>query len=648
MLRLRTSLACSFVVLAAACGSASSGGGDVPAQSSFPGGSTAGNVELAKNTQVLSQALADSVKVTPTQLTFPSGGEGLLSKKAGDILVSDRQAASGSGQNPNGFLRKVKSVSQTAEGVVVLTEAATLQESFQKLAFAAKITGPALSATGPVAQATHGALAPGLHTQGMGSPINIIDFSGKSIFDLNDTVAIDTVPPKMIDFHAFAKVNKGTLDFTPSWDLGADISGLSINGFHATGTGTLTAALELEAGIKTSTDLDSDSFTKLLAKKIFKSDSNVIANYPMDLGKISVGFISIPVSADFKATLACDFAYGGNVDVVAGANASASITAGVKYEGGKLSPVFDKSGMLMQVGPTWTTSGLVRIKCSITPEFSLKLYDLAAAEIWATGYASVSGSLSCSQATPPVATVAGEAYAGVKSGVHAKVDILGYHFEKSCTLFKLETDHAMFSQTVNLPTLGNKLSSCSGDVTQPPEPTPDPDACFATGGTGVIGGTMGCVNAGHDVPGEWTCDATRYGDCKCDCGCGTDDVDCDAGACATCAHDECTVGDPLGPQCSPCAKQMCDADPYCCGQYWGASCIEQMKTVCGKTCPLRRRTTMRTWRHLLVDRRGANMVEYILLVGVVALLSVTAFKYFSGKVWDKTTKQGEEVTHIGN
>jgi pilus assembly protein Flp/PilA len=57
---------------------------------------------------------------------------------------------------------------------------------------------------------------------------------------------------------------------------------------------------------------------------------------------------------------------------------------------------------------------------------------------------------------------------------------------------------------------------------------------------------------------------------------------------------------------------------------------------------------MSTWRHLLADKRGANMVEYILLVGVVALLSVTAFKYFSGKVWDKTTKQGEEVTHIGN
>jgi hypothetical protein len=586
MLRLRTSIAGSLVVLAAACGSASSGGGDVPAQNAFPAGTGSGTVELAKNTQVLSQALSDSVKVTATDLTFPSGGDALLSKKPGDILVSDRQTAGSSGKNPNGFLRKVKSVTKTADGVVISTEAATLQESFQRLAFAAKITGPKLNAAGPVAQAQH--LAPGLHPQGGGNPINIIDFSGKSLFDLNESIAIDTVPPKMIDFHAFAKVNKGSLDFTPSWDLGADISGLSINGFHATGTGTLTAALELEAGIKTSTDLDSDSFTKLLAKKIFKSDSNVIADYPIDLGKIGVGFLSIPVSADFKATLACDFEYGGNVDVVAGANATATVTAGVKYEAGKLSPVFTKDGSFMQVGPTWTTSGLVRIKCAITPDFSVKLYDLAMAEIWATGYASVSGSLSCSQAMPPVATVAGEAYAGLKAGVHAKVDILGYHLDKSCTLFKVETDHASFSQTVNLPTLGNKLASCSGDAKQAPEPDADPDACFATGGTGIIGGTMGCVNAGHDVPGEWTCDATRYGDCKCDCGCGTDDVDCDAGACAKCAHDECTVGDPLGPQCSPCAKQMCDADPYCCGQYWGASCIEQMKTVCGKTCPLPR------------------------------------------------------------
>lgn len=42
------------------------------------------------------------------------------------------------------------------------------------------------------------------------------------------------------------------------------------------------------------------------------------------------------------------------------------------------------------------------------------------------------------------------------------------------------------------------------------------------------------------------------------------------------------------------------------------------------------------------------MVEYIILVGVVALLSVAAFDFFGGRVRNKITKQGETVGNIGN
>ncbi len=55
---------------------------------------------------------------------------------------------------------------------------------------------------------------------------------------------------------------------------------------------------------------------------------------------------------------------------------------------------------------------------------------------------------------------------------------------------------------------------------------------------------------------------------------------------------------------------------------------------------------MKTLKHLARDNRGATMVEYILLVGVVALISISSFKFFSGKVWDRTAKQGETVGSI--
>jgi len=53
-------------------------------------------------------------------------------------------------------------------------------------------------------------------------------------------------------------------------------------------------------------------------------------------------------------------------------------------------------------------------------------------------------------------------------------------------------------------------------------------------------------------------------------------------------------------------------------------------------------------KSLIKDNRGANLVEYIILVGVVALLSVAAFKMFGSKVQSKVQDQGSKVDQIGN
>jgi Flp pilus assembly pilin Flp len=46
------------------------------------------------------------------------------------------------------------------------------------------------------------------------------------------------------------------------------------------------------------------------------------------------------------------------------------------------------------------------------------------------------------------------------------------------------------------------------------------------------------------------------------------------------------------------------------------------------------------------DTRGANMVEYIILVGVVALLAIVAFKAFNTSVQSKIKAQGAAVETI--
>lgn len=52
------------------------------------------------------------------------------------------------------------------------------------------------------------------------------------------------------------------------------------------------------------------------------------------------------------------------------------------------------------------------------------------------------------------------------------------------------------------------------------------------------------------------------------------------------------------------------------------------------------------FRKLAQDTRGAGFVEYIILVGVIALLCVAAFRQFGTDVGDKIKTQGGEVKGI--
>lgn len=51
-------------------------------------------------------------------------------------------------------------------------------------------------------------------------------------------------------------------------------------------------------------------------------------------------------------------------------------------------------------------------------------------------------------------------------------------------------------------------------------------------------------------------------------------------------------------------------------------------------------------RNLLKDTRGANLVEYIILVGVVALIAIAGFKIFGTNVTDKINEQADSVGGI--
>lgn len=55
-----------------------------------------------------------------------------------------------------------------------------------------------------------------------------------------------------------------------------------------------------------------------------------------------------------------------------------------------------------------------------------------------------------------------------------------------------------------------------------------------------------------------------------------------------------------------------------------------------------------TLRALAKDTRGAGLVEYIVLVGLIALAAIMGFETFGGAVNERATTLGGKVSGIGN
>ncbi len=526
-------------IVAAACSSS---------PDSSPTPENTGTASLHQGTVVVPQSLADVAKVEATKVTFPASAIATMGMPGkGTVLVSDRQLPGTSGTNPDGFLRKVTSAAQTGDQLVVNTTDATLQDAVDDLDVQATLQVPDLNVDGPATNSQ----SEGIGTMKTGgTTIKLLDYSGTKLVDYSANVTLPN--QKTVGFNAFATVEKGTLTFSPSYDVGIKLGFLKVKEAHAIAKGQLDAELLVDAGVKLNTNLDSQSFTLLVAQQLLKSQTTRIADYKINLGSIKAGPISMPASAQFTADLACEFAWGGGIEVKTGAKASASITAGVKYDGSKFSGVWDKNASFTRLGPDFVADGAVRMRCTITPKFTLNFFGLAMGEVTAQAYAGIGGALTCGGQDAngnKLALLHGDAEAGANATVLAKVNLLGlYKWQKECTLFDVNA-MGQWDRTFTLP--GGSQATCTpaSNYNLPPAPPALPEKCFNDESSANDGGSDG----GGIIPG-------------------------------TCTHDVCTAGDKLGQQCDSCTMAVCAQDPYCCDTYWGLSCFATVEKVCGKKC----------------------------------------------------------------
>jgi hypothetical protein len=548
----------------AACGSSKD---EAPA----PVGS--GGVTVAQGVTILEAKSVDDVTVQADRLVFPRATHAdIASKKAGDVLVGD---AGISPTTPNkwGFLRKVVSVTADGDNYVVVTERADLTDVITEGELSGQLTVPSLQPDDPAASTKT------LGKKG-GSPIKLLDFSGKTLFA--KTGSIEVQPGKTLGYEANVTLTKGTLDFTPTFDVGAKIgkpSGFSLKGVvkeaHAIATGKLDAVAEIDASFKLTGTATGEDVAALIAKKVFNKPTTVIADHKIKLPGLKLGFISVPAHAQFRAVVTCDLKWGGESRVVVGGKASATVSAGARFDGSKISPVWEHSESLEQLGPVWTINHDLGVRCAIIPELRLNLWDVAAGEVVAEAYGALEARATCNSSTL-TGDVSGSAYAGVSARAKAKLDVFGlYKWEKECTLFDMHSPKATFTGSFPL----GKGATCTEVPAAPtPMPTSTPaPSCF---GDSTVSGGEDAGSPGTDAGGADSGSADGGGE-------ETGSVLCD--------HDVCTNGGPLTTGCTKdsqagaCIKAICENDPYCCTTAWSVSCIDKVERgeygCTPRTCP---------------------------------------------------------------
>lgn len=400
---------------------------------------------------------ADQVSVEAGRLLFPlAGNEELLAKKPGDILVGDRQTTPGA-KNPYGFIRKVKTIAQQGDQIVIETEFASLTDAIQRGRVSQQVDFAATTTKGFLGPKDTGGLAGG-QVDITGTVLNA--FSGG----------------------AQAKISQGHLGFNPKMDIGIDIDWFKIKEFHAIASGKLDVALAVE----------------LTATAAAKGEVSfpVFEAPPYPLPPQFIGPIPVVETVNFSVALTCSLSEQGQSSVNVGASSSTSVSVGARYQNGSWSKVAEQSFSWTPIGPELTGKVGIELKCSLQPELSLMFYDVAGPYISMGPYASFSLTV------PPCEW---EIKAGIEGNAGGKVEILEY------TLAQLDLKLFDKSWSLKKGSCGDKdagaEAGCSLNLTAPSGWTCAADKyadCECDCACGIedydcMGQTGVCSDCSHDV-----------------------------------------------------------------------------------------------------------------------------------------------------
>ena len=297
--------------------------------------------EFLDTTTYIKSPQADLVTVEASSLRMPAAEFAeLLSIQPGDAVVGDADADRAD-TNPIGFMRKVVSVSEVGDEIVIETEAATLGDAFElcdmvhtvDLADFADLEFVAEDGTKIAPKSGEGG-EPGAE------PNISFDKSNTVLFEGNGLKATAT---------------KANFQFAPSFNFDLDFSlAKGLKSFSAVATGAQSA--EIEVKLETTQGVEKD-FNKTFSA----------APIPVPIGPITI--MVTP-----RLVLGCGVDIPSGINLKAGMTQGATVAVGMQFvKGDGVSGIAQASFTLARTGPTFNTGAPLTARCFIRPELHVGL-----------------------------------------------------------------------------------------------------------------------------------------------------------------------------------------------------------------------------------------------------------------------------------
>ncbi|HEX5871857.1 MAG TPA: Ig-like domain-containing protein, partial [Longimicrobium sp.] len=299
--------------------------------------------------------VSDSAAQAAGSFVFELSGADPPAISPGDVIV---------GSQGDGFLRRVQSVERNGSTLTAQTTDASLADAIPEGSFSVRTrlsSGSMIRGPGAASADLSDPLC--LGPRGTASQ----DGAGANLigYDLGGTVLYE-------DHGLRVTIPRGSLEFDPELDVGADWGLLKGFEFHAVASGALAAELDVQAVASASASVDRQS--RRLAR--------VCRRFTAPVG-------GIVITGRAELELYALVHVGGSVvgTVQTGAAGNASVSVGTRYRDGSWSAVSDASLNTSARPVTWNVTGQADVRVTLKPVLTIYLYDVAGPTFAALPYA---------------------------------------------------------------------------------------------------------------------------------------------------------------------------------------------------------------------------------------------------------------------